>query len=92
MKALLKLTFAAETMDKSFPMQSTNSKNPLFSIIIIYKSHLLCEKFFPKQAAGESMSEEEKIKRMFVKIVYGDHIQEIIDDIKNVTYNSIDKL
>jgi hypothetical protein len=27
-----------------------------------------------------------------VKIVYGDHIQEIIDDIKNVTYNSIDKL
>jgi len=25
-----------------------------------------------------------------VKIVYGDHIQEIIDDIKNVTYNSID--
>ena len=27
-----------------------------------------------------------------VKIVYGDHIQEIIDDIKNVTYNNIDKL
>ena len=27
-----------------------------------------------------------------VKIVYGGHVQEIIDDIRNVTYNSIEKL
>jgi len=57
---------------ESIGVKHGNLEVQLFECSRTKYPHKTLEKFFPKQASGESMSEEEKIKRMFFKIVYGE--------------------
>jgi hypothetical protein len=57
---------------ESIGVKHGNLEVQLFECSRTPNPHKTLEKFFPKQASGESMSEQEKIKRMFFKIVYSE--------------------
>lgn len=57
---------------KSIGVKHGNLEVQLFECSRTKYPHKTLEKFFPKQTSGESMSEQEKIKRAFFKIVYSE--------------------
>ena len=67
-------TFKEQNKDwlESISVKNNNLKVQLFQCSRTKYPHKTLEKFFPKQTTGESMSEEEKIKRAFFKIIYNE--------------------
>ncbi len=65
-------TFKEQNKDwlESISVKNNNLEVQLFQCSRTKYPHKTLEKFFPKQTTGESMSEEEKIKRVFFKIIY----------------------
>jgi hypothetical protein len=55
---------------ESISVKNNNLEVQLFQCSRTKYPHKALEKFFPKQKTGEPMSEEEKIKRVFFKIIY----------------------
>lgn len=67
-------TFKEQNKDwlESISVKNNNLEVQLFQCSRTKYPHKTLEKFFPKQTTGESMSEEEKIKRAFFKIIYNE--------------------
>ena len=67
-------TFKEQNKDwlESISVKNNNLKVQLFQCSRTKYPHKTLEKFFPKQTTGESMGEEEKIKRAFFKIIYNE--------------------
>lgn len=67
-------TFKEQNKDwlESISVKNNNLEVQLFQCSRTKYPHKTLEKFFPKQTKGESMSEEEKIKRAFFKIIYNE--------------------
>jgi hypothetical protein len=57
---------------ESISVKNNNLEVQLFQCSRTKYPHKALEKFFPKQTTGEPMSEEEKIKRVFFKIIYNE--------------------
>ena len=67
-------TFKEQNKDwlESISVKNNNLEVQLFQCSRTKYPHKALEKFFPKKTTGESMSEEEKIKRSFFKIIYNE--------------------